>query len=370
MLTNRSGRNWIIAGKEIQIDRPNPILPNIEVFSYKRRIDPLEAVTALIDGHKVLIVDYFSSGLTILNTLRQYLLTQYSNQSFVEQRDYRSAFREFSQNLLVLVSNNKLNVRKAPKIGWLKILYPEIKEFVLPFPQVQGLNSSWQWYTKGLFIPVLNRKIHPFYGVYFPTRFEHLELFDSWLKQYSGEKKSAIDVGIGSGVLSFQLLKHGFSKVFGTDTNPNALVGVNSELTKNNLLLKVELSHGDLFANYEGKSNLIVFNPPWIPASYNPESLDRAIYYDSELFQRFFFEASQHLAPEGKLILLFSNLAQISKIEKNHPIEIELANGGRFEKELILKKKVRSASKYTTRNQSWRAEENVELWVLKLLSTK
>ncbi|MEP1488725.1 MAG: hypothetical protein ABJK28_09885 [Algibacter sp.] len=103
-----------------------------------------------------------------------------------------------------------MTVKKSPFIGWLEKLYPEITDFLLPFPHVQGLNSAWQWYQNGISIPVLRNKIHPYYGTYFPTRFDHLILFDNWLNRYNGPKKSAIEVGIGSGVLSFQMIKHGF----------------------------------------------------------------------------------------------------------------------------------------------------------------
>ena len=103
-------------------------------------------------------------------------------------------------------------MKKGPTIGWLEKLYPASGDFLLTFPQIQGLNSAWQWYTNGIVIPVLRNKIHPYYGVYFPTRFEHLVLFDNWLKRYNGLKKTAIDIGIGSGILSLMLVKHGFQK--------------------------------------------------------------------------------------------------------------------------------------------------------------
>jgi hypothetical protein len=100
-----------------------------------------------------------------------------------------------------------LIVKKAPFIGWLEKLYPETSDFLLPFPQILGLNSTWQFYKKGVSIPILRNKMHPYYDTYFPTRFDHWELFDQWLKRYDGPKKTAIDVGIGSGVLSFHLKK-------------------------------------------------------------------------------------------------------------------------------------------------------------------
>lgn len=354
--------------EKLQPTRPEPITSNINVFPFDRRTEPQEAIDALIEGYHVLIIDYFSSGLTLLNALKQFIKTKYSDKSFQGQRDFRSAFRELTHKILLKVDNNKLDVKKAPEIGWLKILYPELETFLLPFTQIQGLNSSWQWYKKGIFIPVLKKKIHPWFGTYFPTRFEHLELFDSWLRRYKGEKKLAFDIGIGSGVLSFQLIKNGFEKVYGTDSNANAIIGLNENPTY--LQSKIKLSYGNLFANSNEKTELIVFNPPWLPAFQNLDELDKAIYYTPEMFSSFFEEAKKHLQPNGRVVLLFSNLAQITKVDDSHPIEKELENGGRFEKELFIQKKVRSASKKTKRNQTWRAKEKVELWVLKLNAKK
>ncbi len=365
MLKNESGLVFEISGREIEVDRPEPVMENIDVVPYKRRMDPQIAIDALVDGYYVLVVDFYSSGLAVLRELKRYVKSKYSDQSFQGQRDFRSVYRKLSHRLLLVVRNNKLVVRKAPEIGWLKILYPGLDEFLLPFPQVQGLNSSWQWYEKGIYIKVLDRKIHPFFGTYFPTRFDHLKLFDNWLKQYKGDKKSAIDIGIGSGVLSYQMLKHGFRKVCGTDSNPNSIIGLNEDLNRNKLHSKIDLIYGDLFANCNLKTELIVFNPPWLPASNNIEGLDKAIYYDDNLFPHFFAEAKKHLKAEGRVVLLFSNLAQITKVRESHPIEAELSDGGRFKKELFIQKKVSQASKNTRRNQSWRSSEMVELWVLK-----
>ena len=133
---------------------------------------------------------------------------------------------------------------------------------------------------------------------------------------------------------------------------------------------KIDLIFGDLFAGIKEKTELIVFNPPWLPAPYDTEGLDKAIYYDTDLFPRFFNEATKHLEDEGKLVILFSNLAQITKASNDHPIETEIAKGGRFEKELCIQKEVNPASKKTKRNQHWRADEKVELWVLKWLKTQ
>ena len=50
---------------------------------------------------------------------------------------------------------------------------------------------------------------------------------------------------------------------------------------------------------------------------------------------------------------------------KEHPIELELAKGNRFQLESCFKKQVKPASSKTKRDQHWRDLEEVELCVLK-----
>jgi methylase of polypeptide subunit release factors len=226
------------------------------------------------------------------------------------------------------------------------------------------MNSSWQWYQKGLEVKTLNLTLHPYYGTYFPTRFDHLKLFDKWLKKYDGPKTNAIDMGVGSGVLSFQLIQNGFENITAIDTNKNAIIGVSEESKRLGYEDKMTLIHGDLFENCDVKADVIVFNPPWLRAKHElEEGIDKAMYYEEELFPRFFEQAQKHLAPEGKIVLIFSNLAEVVDEESIHPIIEELQKNKRFRKELHLKRDVRASSRRTKRRDS-RDKEKVELWVL------
>ncbi|WP_299670136.1 methyltransferase [uncultured Polaribacter sp.] len=349
---------------DIQINKPTPILATEKLVLFKRATHVKDTIKALEAGDFVLITEFYNNGMTLLKELQTHLKNKLPNKSFKEQREYRAAYHKLSNLILLEITAQKVAVKKSPEIGWLEKFYPDNDHFMLTFPQVQGLNSAWQWYQNGIVVPVLRNKIHPYYGTYFPTRFDHLILFDNWLKRYTGPKKSAIDVGIGSGVLSFQMIKHGFQKVFGTDTNPNAIFGLQEFMGDTKLSRKIELEHGHFFGKYEKEAELIVFNPPWLPESYNLENVDEAIYYNKNLFPKFFAEANNRLATDGKLVILFSNLAQIANLTKEHPIEKELAKGVRFTLEKCFKKTVKGASEKTKRNQHWRGTEEVELWVL------
>jgi hypothetical protein len=366
MTDDKSKTPLKIGSAEIKPIRPEPITQDIEVVPYKKRMGPAYALEALLEGYSVLITDFYSAGLEILNEISKYIRLQHPDQSFPGKRAARAAYQELSNRVFLKINSHKLLVRKAPEIGWIKILYPDFQQFLLSFPQVQGLNSSWQWYKNGLYIPVLHKKIYPWYGTYFPTRFEHLELFGNWLKQYKGDKNQAIDVGIGSGVLAMQMLNHGFSNVCGTDTNPNAIIGLDDYIVSNQIQQKLTVIQGDLFDNCPKAADVIVFNPPWLPADGASDGLDAAIYYPDTLFPRFFDEAAKYLKSQGRLVILFSNLAEISEIGSVHPIISELEKENRFSKVQLMTKQVRAASSKTKRELSIRRQEKVELWELKL----
>ncbi len=344
-------------------DRPEIITSEIEVVGYTQQMNPRDAAKLLIAGNLVLIEDYFRSGLRVLNQLKK-ILKKRVGDTFSDQRKFRKEYRETSHRLLLRISNHKIDAKNSPRIGWLKILYPDVPYFLISFPSAQGLNSSWQWYKKGIYIEVLQRKIHPYYGTYFPTRFDHLELFKEWLSKYKGAKSSAVDVGVGSGVLSYLLLDADFAKVFATDINPNAIIGVDQESKRLGWDNRLELRFGDLFADLNARSDLVVFNPPWMPATHELSSgIDRAIYYESDLFRRFFERVSNYLLPEGRIALLFSNLSQVVE-ESDNPIWKELTVSDEFYVEDRLEKSVKPSSK-RTRRRDWRKDERVELWIIK-----
>lgn len=347
---------------DIEINKPEPIAISESPRVFNQSIKVKSTINALEQGKLVWINMFYNDGIDLLKEVQTYLEQKLPNKTFEEQQEYRSEFHRLSNLIVLEIVNHKLSTKKSPKIGWLKRLYPDNDRFYLTFPQIQGMNSAWQWYLKGISIPGLRNKIHPYYGTYFPTRFEHLALFDNWLKRYEGPKKSAMDVGVGCGVLSLQLVQHGFQKVFTTDINPNAIVGLAEFMGTTKLSRKIELDLGHLFGKWDKPTELIVFNPPWLPASHDLDDLDKAVYYDTNLFPEFFAAAKERLLPEGRVLFIFSNQAQIIDATTKHPVEIELAEGGRFKLERCFRKTVRGSSSKT--KQEERSSEQVELWEL------
>jgi 16S rRNA G966 N2-methylase RsmD len=348
-----------------KIIRPEPCEFNDTVIQVTRKTDTNKAAGLLSDGYYLLVTDRFSTGMSVLAELKRQLFRKQKKEDFIAYRNKRSEFYHASNRLLVPINQGKIELKKSPEIGWLEKLYPEFGEFTLTFPQIQGLNSSWQWYLKGITYPGLKDKIHPYYGTYFPTRFDHLYLFDDWLKKYTGFKRSAIDIGTGCGVLTFQMLNRGFEEVIASDINPNSIFSVNEHAQKTGLCSRIHTFQSDLFENLDKKADLVVFNPPWLPAHKEAEGLDSAIYYETGLFERFFSKAPDYIHNNGKLIILFSNLAESQDITDQHPVKAELEGQSRFRLLRLLKRKVKPSSKKTKRRDH-RKNEFVELWELGL----
>lgn len=72
-----------------------------------------------------------------------------------------------------------------------------------------------------------------------------------------------LEIGVGTGLLSIVAVQHG-AEVVATDINPNALkcARKNAELNEVTLTLK----KSDLFQNIQHTFDMIVFNPPYLPA--------------------------------------------------------------------------------------------------------
>ena len=217
----------------------------------------------------------------------------------------------------------RVSLDNARPIGFLKELYPESKDFTLPFPEVQALHGAWRAYKEGSHLAVLGHKVHPFYGTYVPRRTSHLELFGTWLSGYKGRRRSAVDVGTGCGVLALMMNKAGFQNVTATDCNPNALESLRRDLERQNLGQNFSLLQTDLIEAAPSGADVLVFNPPWIQGQVK-SFLDRALTFDDDLFDRFFQQATSKLAPNGRLVLIFSNILQLLQPEVEHPILAEL----------------------------------------------
>lgn len=148
---------------------------------------------------------------------------------------------------------------------------------------------------------------------------------DSYLLQKHLKKYALgriLDMGTGSGIQALTILTNpNIKEVLAVDINPKVVEKLNQKINQENLR-KIKTVRSDLFENVQGKFNLIIFNPPYLPQDKNIEGKDikdEAIYGGKngwELSEKFFRQASNFLFPDGKILFLFSSLTNKEKIDE------------------------------------------------------
>jgi len=139
-----------------------------------------------------------------------------------------------------------------------------------------GLIGAHEWRIKGIEIAAIGGRIHPHYGVFAPIRSEYVDLVATApLPALCLSSGLAFDIGTGTGVLAAVLARRGIMRVVATDRDPRALTCARENLERLGLAARVEVVQADLFP--EGRAELVVCNPPWVPA--RPSSpIERGIY--------------------------------------------------------------------------------------------
>ena len=343
---------------------PEPVSPDPSITEIDGNARYREVEEWLTRGRRLCITDTYGTALTLYSWLKRNVRRRSPERDYRTSRLFRELFWRLTRPLLVPVVDHRIALRKAPSIPFLEQLYPGEDPFLLPLSDVLGMNGAHQWYQKGLQYPILDHPLHPFYGVHFSTRAEHLELFDAYLTEQPGAFASAADVGAGAGALTFLLIKHGVPQIRATDTSPNAVHSLREDLERLDLQNRVAAEQADLFGVGD-PVDLIACNPPWLPGGQRV-AVDAGSYYPPDLFPRLFAAAGEHLAPEGRLVLLFSNFAELAGLTDTNPIARELETSDRFR--LVSRREGPVAPPSHRRGQDWlyqlRQREQVQLWEL------
>ena len=122
-----------------------------------------------------------------------------------------------------------------------------------------------------------------------------------------------LDIGVGSGAIAITLAMHfPFSSVVGSDISENAIEVAKKNAIFHNVSERVQFVLSDLFENIEGKFDLIVSNPPYIPigdletlepevTEYEPHIALFAGEDGLDIYRRLIPKAKEHLNPNGYL---------------------------------------------------------------------
>lgn len=217
--------------------------------------------------------------------------------------------RLLSRLLLELDAGYVCQLRRSPDIrAACTAAFGQLDEpCLISFRDLQGALGAAGWRTKGVPIANLGLSIFPHYGVFAPTRHEYVQLLlDAPLPAIHNV---AFDIGTGTGLLAVILAQRGVKQVIATDLNPRALACARENFERL-ALSTVQLQQADLYPTEAPLANLIVCNPPWLPAK--PTSpLEYAVYdANSSMLRGFLQGAKQHLADQGEVWLILSDLAE------------------------------------------------------------
>jgi methylase of polypeptide subunit release factors len=170
--------------------------------------------------------------------------------------------------------------------------------------------GAHEWRRKGVEVPALAARVHPHYGVYAPVRAEYVGLVAAAAAGWPARGKLAFDVGTGTGVLAFVLARAG-ARVVATDAEPRAVACARDNAERLGLAPAVEVVLADLFPEGDLRADLVVSNPPWLPAAA-ASPLERAVYDpDGAFLERLVLGLPARLAPGGEAWIVLSDLAEL-----------------------------------------------------------
>jgi len=232
--------------------------------------------------------------------------------------------RLLSRLLICVEADYKINLSRAPDLRQAisEALEPtaegEFPEaFVVSLRELLGYIGAHEWRKKGIFIAALNDKIHPHYGIFSPIRDEYLDLINK--APLPAHLTCAFDIGTGTGVIAAILAKRGVKKIIATDLDPRALTCARANISRLGYTKQVEVIKADFFP--PGIADLIVCNPPWVPA--RPTSrIEHAVYDEnSRMLKGFLNGVREHLSEQGEAWLILSDLAE--HLGLREPLEVE-----------------------------------------------
>jgi methylase of polypeptide subunit release factors len=215
--------------------------------------------------------------------------------------------RTLAMILIPLDIDYSIPLRRAPEMqqACFEVYGAMSQPSVVSLRELLGLIGAHEWRKKGVFIPELEGRIHPHYGVFSPVRGEYVRLVQ---EATLPSTELAFDIGTGTGVLAAVLAQRGVARIVATDQDKRALSCAKENITRLGLNDQIDIVLADLFP--PGKAPLIICNPPWIPARPN-SAIEHAIYdLESRMLHGYLGGLAAHLEPGGEGWLILSDIAE------------------------------------------------------------
>lgn len=144
----------------------------------------------------------------------------------------------------------------------------------------------------------------------------------------SGDR--VLDMGTGCGINAV-IAATKEADVLAVDINPDSMETTKDNAARNGVADRIQVRESDIFSAVDGVFDLIIFNPPfrWFPARNMLEAATSDGNYSA--LTRFFREARQYLAKDGRMIIFFSNAGDLAYLQ-------QLIDTEGFQQEVVAQK--------------------------------
>ena len=254
-------------------------------------------------------------------------------EAFHQHRARQIQRANITNKILIELNHGACDLKRAPDVkdAVVGAMITNVKidkmppKLVLSLRELLGMVGAHEWRKKGVSIDALPVNIHAHYGVYSPIRGEYLELINTTTL---GHAKTAFDIGTGTGVIAAILVTRGIKAVIATDNSIRALNCAAENIEKLNIKQYITLEQADLFPSGHKKADLIVCNPPWLPAKVNAP-IEHAIYDpNSTMLKGFLAGVKSYLNDNGEAWLILSDLAEHLGLRTNEEVQKWIADAG------------------------------------------
>jgi release factor glutamine methyltransferase len=153
-------------------------------------------------------------------------------------------------------------------------------------------------------------------SVFHPGLFLSTNIFIEFIKKLDMEGKTVLELGAGSGLISFYAAKHKKANVTASDINPRAMEGLkkNSEQTK----IPISVVDSNLFENvHPSNFDFILINPPYY--AKDPANMSENAFYcgaNFAYFRQLFKQLNERAnLNQNQTYLILSQDCELEKIK-------------------------------------------------------
>ncbi len=294
-----------------------PVPKNIVIANDETKAD--EAYKLACEGTALLYRGDFQNAKQLLQAITRRVdrkpikPSENLTEAFHQHRARQIQRANITNKILIELQHAKCDLKRAPNVkeAVLGALVLDEKRDKLPnaillsLRELLGMIGAHEWRKKGVYIDALQANIHAHYGVYSPVRGEYLDLIN---QAPLNNPAVAFDIGTGTGVIAAILVSRGVKQVVATDISERALRCATDNIQQLGLAQYIQTQQVDMFP--EGMADLIVCNPPWIPAKANAP-IEHAIYDpNSAMLKAYLSGVKAHLNTDGEAWLVMSDLAE------------------------------------------------------------